>query len=167
MTKRNNFRYFGMLVKHHKPRKIFSFKQNDYRLGCLVPAFLLAIIPVFKSCSLFEVHETVTINYDPVETPYIDMGLVYKYLEEDYYDKIVISVIPNEGSKDFRPEKFHAITNNIMDVFLAGRGYEHVESHGEIIVNKIITDKKDSIGINYEDAFLLEGHSIKIIERGK
>lgn len=149
-------------------KKFFSFRQKGYRLRRMIPCFLLTVAPLFHSCEMFESEYVATIKYDPVEMHGIDMALVYKYLSEGYYDKVVIVVLPNEGSRYFNADKWHNVTNNILDVYTAGNGVQRVGSHGEIIVEKKIPENsRDSIGIRYEDAGLLECHYITITERGK
>ena len=149
-------------------KNFFSFRQKGYRLRRMIPCFLLTVVPVFHSCEMFDSEMIVTIKYDPVEMYGIDMALVYKYLSEGYYDKVVIVMLPNENSRYFNAEKWHKVTNNLLDVYVAGNGFQHVGSQGEIIVEKEIPEgSRDSIGIRYEDARLLECHYIKIIERGK
>lgn len=152
----------------HGDRKIFSFKYKNYRLRRIIPYFLLAVAPVFHSCEMFDSEYVATIEYDPVDMPGIDMNLVYKYLSEGYYDKVVIVMLPNDSSRYFNADKWHAVTNNVLDVYNIGNGVRRVGSRGEIIVaKKIPEDSRDSIGIRYEDSRLLEYHYITITERGK
>ncbi|MCR4917824.1 MAG: hypothetical protein K5912_02655 [Alphaproteobacteria bacterium] len=150
------FYRFSQKVKYHLGR-VLSFSSLPFLLS-----------GGMQSCETFNPEYVVTIKYDPVEMPGIDMWLVNKYLSEGFYDKVVIVMIPNEDSRYFSTDKWHTVTNNLLDVYVAGNGCQHVGSHGEVIVKKIIPEtSRDSIGIRYEDARLLECHYITITEREK